>query len=75
MVKEFKIVEPFEFFMGEHKQSSVYIPILKMLQTLLSNDEILDKALMVSNGDKQGYGTFRDGSCFKENTLLVEENF
>ncbi len=46
-----------------------------MLQTFLNKDEILDKALTVSNGDKQGYSTFRDGSRFKENTLLVEENF
>lgn len=53
IVKEFKIVEPVEFVTGEHKQSVVYIPVLKMLQTFLNKDEILDKALMVSNGDMQ----------------------
>ena len=67
MVKEFKIGEPVEFITGEHKQSVVYIPVIKMLQTLLNKDEILDKALTVSNGDVQGYSTFRDGSRFKEN--------
>ena len=68
-------MEPVEFVTGEHKQSVVYIPVLKMLQSLLNKDEILDKALTVSSGDMQGYSTFRDGSRFKENTLLVEENF
>lgn len=68
-------MEPVEFVTDEHKQSVVYIPVLKMLQTLLNKDEILDKALTVSSGDMQGYRTFRDGSRFKENALLVEDNF
>lgn len=46
-----------------------------MLQALLNKDEILDKTLTVSNGDMQGYSTFRDGSRFKIEPLLVEENF
>lgn len=71
--REFGIVEPVEFVISENKQTVVYIPVLKMLQALLNKEEILHKALKCNTGGVQGYNTFRDGSCFKENTLLVEE--
>jgi len=51
MVKELKIVEPVEFVTDKHKKSIIYITVLKMLQTLLNKDEILDKALKVCSGD------------------------
>lgn len=73
--KEFGIVEPIEFVTSEDKQTMVYIPVFKMLQALLNKEEILHEVLKCNTGDVQGYNTFRDGSCFKENTLLVEEKF
>ena len=70
MLDAFKIVEPVEFSIGD-KQSVVYIPVLKMLQALLNRDDILDKVFSVDSSDSQGYNSFRDGSHFKENTLLM----
>lgn len=64
---------PVEFLLERDSQSIAYVPILKMLQTLLSNKDILDKVLF---GEiSSGYHTFRDGSHFKENVLLNVEEF
>lgn len=70
--QEFSLVMPEEFGLdGGH--SVVYVPILKMLQALLSNKDILDKVLHAETTSGQGYHSFRDGSRFKENVLLNVE--
>ena len=51
------------------------VPILNMLQTLLSNADILDKAMSNESNLSQGYKSHRDGSRFKDNSLLTEEEF
>lgn len=65
---------PVEFLLGRD-QSVVYVPILKMLQALLSNKDILDKALCGEVNSAEGYHSFRDESNFKENVLLNVEEF
>lgn len=39
---EFPLVTPVEFVLENDKQTVAYVPILKMLQTLLSNREVLE---------------------------------
>lgn len=73
--KEFSVVTPVEFVLKNDRQTVVYIPILKMLQTLLNNGEILDKAMSSETNLSQGYRSHRDGSRFKDNSLLTEEEF
>ncbi len=71
--REFPLVLPVEFLL-DRNSSVVYVPILKMLQSLLSHKDILDKVLHVESISSEGYRSFRDGSHFKENVLLnVEE--
>lgn len=57
----------------KNKQTFVYVPILKMLRTLLNNGEILDKAMAAETNVSQGHRSHRDSSFFKENSLLSEE--
>ena len=71
--KEFSVVPPVEFVLKNDRQTVVYIPILKMLQTLLNNGEILDKSMSPETHLSQGYRSHRDGSRFKDNSLLTEE--
>lgn len=73
--KEFSVVTPVEFVLKNDRQTVVYIPILKMLQTLLNNGDILDKAMSPESNLSQGYRSHRDGSRFKDNSLLTEEEF
>lgn len=73
--QEFPLVMPVEFRL-DRDSSVVYVPILKMLQALLNNKDILDKVLHVECGASlEGYHSFRDGSHFKENVLLNVEEF
>lgn len=49
----------------------MYVPILKMLQTLLSHGEILQKALSSETNPSQCYKSYRNGSRH----FLIEEAF
>ena len=53
----------------------MYVPILKMLQTLLSNGDILYKTMSPETNLSKGFKSHRDGSHFKDNSLLTEEEF
>lgn len=75
MLREFPVVMPVEFVLGSDCQSVVYVPILKMIQALLSNRDILDKVLSGEMNSSEGYHSFRDGSHFKQNVLLNVEEF
>lgn len=75
ILREFSVVMPVEFVLKKDKRTVVYVPILKMLQTLLSNGDLLDKAMSPETDLSQGYRSHRDGSRFKENSLLTEEDF
>lgn len=74
ILREFPVIIPTEFVLKK-TQTVVYVPILKMIQTLLSNRDILDKATTVEPNLSQGYKSYRDGSRFKSNSLLTEEEF
>ena len=69
------MVTPVEFVLKNDRQTVVYIPMLKVLQTLLNNGEILDKAMSSETNLSKGYRSHRDGSRFKDNSLLTEEEF
>lgn len=73
--KKFSLVMPVEFVLGNDKQTVVYIPILKMLQTLLSNRDILEKTMSHETTLSEEYKSYRDGSRFKGNVFLNEEEF
>lgn len=46
-----------------------------MLQTILSNRDILDKAMSSESNVTQGYKSYKDGFRFKDHHLLTEEEF
>lgn len=73
--REFSLVTPVEFVLGNAKQTVVYVPILKMLQTLLSNREILEKTMSHEATLSEEYKSYRDGARFKDNAFLNEEEF
>ena len=72
--QEFPVVMPVEFCI-DRGSSLVYVPILKMLQALLNNQDILDKVLHEKIPSSEGYHSFRDGSNFRENVHLNVEEF
>lgn len=49
IVKEFPVVEPVEFVTDKQGQNIVYIPLTKMLQALLSKDDVSDKAVTTTS--------------------------
>lgn len=53
----------------------MHVPILKMLQTLLSNREILEKTMSHGATSSEEYKSYRDGARFKDNAFLDEEEF
>lgn len=73
--KEFSLVMPIEFVLGNDNQTIVYIPILKMLQTLMSNRDILEKTMSHEATLSEEYKSYRDGSRFKNDAFLNEEEF
>ena len=75
ILNNFSVVMPIEFVLKNDKQTVVYVPILQMLQALLANKDILDKAMSPEANLTQTYNSFRDGSCFKSNSLLKEQVF
>lgn len=70
ILREFPVVMPVEFLLDRGSQSVMYVLILKMLQALLSNQDILDKVLCGEINPSEAYNSFRDGSHFKESVLL-----
>lgn len=65
---------PFEFVL-KNTQTVVYVPIIKMLQSLLNNGNILDKVMSPETNLLQGHKSYRDGSWFKGYCLLTVEEF
>lgn len=72
--REFSLVMPVEFVL-ENKQNVVYVPIRKMLQTLLSNREILEKTMSHEATLSEKYQSYIDGARFKDSAFLNEEEF
>lgn len=54
-------------------QNIVYVPILKVLHAMLSNRDILDKALSPVVEQSQDYSSYKDGTRFKENAFFTED--
>lgn len=74
ILREFSVVMPVEYLL-KNKQTVMYVPILKMLQTLLSNGDILAKAMPSEKDLSHGYRSHRDGSHFKDNSFFTDEEF
>lgn len=68
--RELSLVMPLEFVLGNDKQTAVYISIIKMLQTLLSSREILEKAMSHEANSSEQYKAYSDGSRFKGNAFF-----
>lgn len=80
--KAFKVVEPLEFFLDQRTSRSFqYIPLLLSLQQILDSPEVLSRFLdshrtQGNNTDRlktQEYRSIRDGSYFKENPFLSDD--
>lgn len=74
-LREFLLLMPVDFVPRNDQQTVVYVPFLKMLQTLLSNRDILNKAMSTETILLKGYKSYRDGFHFKENSLLTDRGF
>lgn len=75
ILREFPVVMPIEYTVKKYKVTFLYVPILKMLQTILNNRDILDKAMSSESNVTQSYKSYKDGFQFKDNHLLTEEEF
>lgn len=72
--KNFDVVRPVEYTIDREKKASVvYVPLIAMLQKMLSRTDILEKARPVQQSASCEYSTYRDGSYCKENDLLGGE--
>nr|XP_055065480.1 uncharacterized protein LOC129447733 isoform X2 [Misgurnus anguillicaudatus]XP_055065481.1 uncharacterized protein LOC129447733 isoform X2 [Misgurnus anguillicaudatus] len=79
----FRVVEPVEYFLSvEQKRSFQYVPLLQLLQEILSHNKLLDKVIEehiaqesreALHGDQQVYRSFRDGENYKRNGFLAVE--
>lgn len=80
----FRIIEPVEYFLSaDHKNSLQYIPLLKLLQEILSHNKLLDKVIEEHTKQKNKSNLFcgqrvytrsyQDGEHYKSNCLLVVE--
>lgn len=71
--QNFKVVEPVEYFLDDkRKRTMQYVPVLKLLQLLLSNKNILDTldTPTLSEVGQETYASYRDGMHFKNNDFL-----
>lgn len=79
----FRVVEPIEYFLSiDQRKSFQYIPLLQLLQEILSHNKLLDRVIEDQiaqenrenlNGDQQVYKSFRDGQHYKTNSFLAVE--
>ena len=75
--ENFPYVEPLEVKLGNRDgqmRTYVYVPILQMLQALLSRSDILHQTVQMSEAEEDAYTGFSDGLYFRENVLFKEEN-
>lgn len=74
IAQQFPIIMPVEYPLYKSGNSVVYVPILQMLQALLSHNDILEKVLHPETSP-EGYHSFRDDTCFKGNPILNVDEF
>lgn len=67
--QNYPCVMPVEYMLGQSGHTSMYIPILLMIQELFKNTDILDKITETNVASGQ-YVSCTDGSNFLENELL-----
>lgn len=75
VLKEFPLLMPVEYVVDKDKKCVVYVPILQMLQKLLSKADVLDKAMSEEVHIPGEYRSHVDGVYFRENGLLIEDQF
>lgn len=76
--EHFSVVEPIEYLLSAKEQRSFhYVPIMKSLHEVLKKKEIQDLLTHSRETDSSSetqYKSFHDGTNFKNNTLLSENN-
>lgn len=68
--KEFPVVMPTEYKIGEDSQSFAYVPILNMLQVLLNRTDVLDQVLAPFDS-ADGISSYIDSTNYCENDFLM----
>lgn len=73
--KKFPVVQPMEYILDKKEGHTLqYVPLLQLLSQILSLKDIQEKSFNSSQAIQEGrYEAFRDGTYFKENTLLSAE--
>ena len=74
-INDFGLVEPIEYLLGHNshgkKESFQYIPILKILQTILTRSDVRNHVLEDVRLSTGGIlGDFRDGSIFRNHPIF-----
>lgn len=82
-IQNFRVVEPVEYFLSiDQRKLFQYIPLLQLLQEILSHNKLLDRVIEEQiaqenrenlNGDQRVYRSFRDGEHYKRNSFLDGE--
>lgn len=74
--EHFSIVEPLEYILdAKERKTFQYVPILKSLSQVLNNSSIQENVLRSVRHCASGhYTSFHDGSHFKENKFLSDED-
>ena len=68
----FPLVMPEEYYVGSTGNTAVYVPVLKMLQALFKNTDLLEKIEEANPSPPGMYMSHEDGTYFKDNPLLSE---
>lgn len=75
VMSNFALVMPIEYVVEKGMKTVAYVPLLQMLQTLLSKKDILDKVMSQQEYNPHEYRTCQDGSSFRENALFNCDEF
>lgn len=73
--REFPMVNPIQYVVEKGRKGLAYVPIIPMLQKLLNNPDVLDKAMSGKVHFPQEYRSYADGQHFKENAFFAKDEF
>ncbi|RXN31607.1 sterile alpha motif domain-containing 3-like protein [Labeo rohita] len=73
--QQFPLVSPIEYIVEKGQKPLAYVPILSMLQKLLNNTDVLNRAMSEKVSVAQEYRSYVDGQYFNENSFLTRDEF
>lgn len=73
--QKFPLVSPIEYIVEKGKKTLAYVSILSMLQKLLNNTDVLNRAMSEKVSVAQEYRSYVDGQYFNENSFLTRDEF